>query len=167
MIKRILFLSALLHSTAYADVSIPEQIKVPAGHHPVLTAHAKGEQIYECSLKKGAYDWQIQAPDAQLFDDQGQIIGKHYEGPVWEYKEGSRVQGKIINRADMSPSKAIAWLLVEIVGRKGDGPFSKASFINRINTQGGLPPVTGCEGNHLGQEKRVSYSADYIFYQPD
>ncbi len=167
MTKKILFLSVLLHSAAYADISIPEPIKVPPGHHPVLTSHAKGEQIYQCALNKGVYHWQIQAPDAQLFDEQNQIIGKHYEGPVWEYKEGSRVQGKIINRVDMSPNKAITWLLVEIVSHKGNGLFSKTSFINRVNTLGGLAPTTGCDGNHLGQEKRVDYSADYIFYQPD
>ncbi|MDO9104655.1 MAG: DUF3455 domain-containing protein [Methylovulum sp.] len=167
MLKKILCLSVLLPSIANAGVSIPDVIKVPSGHHPMLTAHAKGEQIYQCALSGGVYSWQIQAPDAQLFDAQGQIIGKHYEGPVWEYKEGSRVQGKITGKFDMSPGSAITWLLVEIIGHKGDGPFSKTSYINRINTQRGLPPVTGCDGNHLGQEKRIAYSADYIFYQPD
>jgi len=166
MIKKIVLLWVVSQSLAYAGVSIPEPIKVPAGHHPVLTAHAKGKQIYQCSLSNGAYSWQIQAPDAQLFDDQRQIIGKHYEGPVWEYKEGSRVQGKIVAKVDMAPGSAITWLLVEVVGHNGVGPFTKTSFINRINTQGGLPPVTGCDANHLGQEKRVDYSADYIFYQP-
>lgn len=167
MIKKIVLLWGVSQGVAYAGVSIPDPIKVPTGHHAVLTAHAKGEQIYQCSLSKGAYSWQIQAPDAQLFDDHGQIIGKHYEGPVWEYKEGSRVQGKIVARVDVAPGSAITWLLVEVIGHKGVSTFTKTSFINRINTQGGLPPVTGCDSNHLGQEKRVNYSADYIFYQPN
>jgi len=166
MIKQIVILWAVSQSLAYAGIPIPEQIKVPVGNEPVLSAHAKGDQIYQCSLSNGVYSWQIQAPDAQLFDEHGQIIGKHYSGPVWEYKEGSRVQGKIVARADVAPGSAITWLLVEVVGHKGNSVFSKTRFINRINTIGGLPPETGCDGNHLGQEKRVGYSADYVFYQP-
>jgi hypothetical protein len=42
--------------------------------------------------------------------------------------------------------------------------FSGVSFINRVNTHGGLVPVSGCDSNHLGTEKRVAYSANYIFY---
>lgn len=166
MIKKMILLAAMLPGVGYADVVIPEQIKVPDGHVPFLTVHAKGVQIYQCNFKQGSYSWQVQAPDAQLFDDHGQVVGKHYEGPVWEYKEGSRVQGKILNRLDVAPGSAITWLLVEVVGHKGDSLFSKTRFINRINTQGGLAPATGCDDNHLGSEKRVNYSADYIFYQP-
>jgi hypothetical protein len=98
-----------------------------------------------------------------LFDSQGQTVGKHFKGPIWEYKEGSQVQGKILSRADMAPT-AISWMLVQIISHKGDSIFTKASYINRINTHGGLPPSLGCDGNHLGSEKRVNYTADYVFY---
>lgn len=166
MIKKIVFLSALLHGVGvvYADVLIPEQIKVPVGNYPVLTVHAKGDQIYQCSFNKGEYSWQVQAPDARLLDEQGQIVGKHYAGPIWEYKESSRVVGRIVNKIDMTPDLAISWLLVEVVAHKGNGLFSNVSFINRINTHGGLPPESGCDANHLGSEKRVAYLADYVFY---
>ncbi len=164
MIKKILILSAILQGAAYADVSIPEQIKAPAGYSPVLTAHAKGDQIYQCSLNKGEYAWETQAPDAKLFDRQGKIVGNHTAGPLWEYKEGSRVVGKVVKKIDMTPDKAISWLLVEVVSHQGDGLFSKVGFINRVNTHGGLPPASGCDANHLGSEKRVAYTADYVFY---
>ncbi|MDD5274736.1 MAG: DUF3455 domain-containing protein [Methylovulum sp.] len=167
-IKKIILLAAMLpyisHACPGTAVQIPEQIKVPDGHTAFLTVHAKGDQIYQCTVNQGSYLWQIQAPDARLFDNQGQIVGKHFKGPVWEYKEGSRVQGKIMAKADMAPSSAITWLLVKVVGHKGDSPFAKTSFINRINTQGGLPPVSGCDANHLGGERRVAYTADYVFY---
>lgn len=166
MIKQIMLLAALSPALGYAAVSIPDKIRAPEGHEAFLTVHARGDQIYQCNADQGGYAWQIQAPDAQLFDDHGQIVGKHYEGPVWEYKEGSRLQGKIIERVDMAPGSAITWLLVKVIGHKGDSQFAKASYINRINTNGGLPPTSGCDANHLGSEKRVSYSADYIFYQP-
>jgi hypothetical protein len=164
MIKKILVLWVTLQSAAYAEVSIPEQIKAPAGYSPVLTVYAKGDQIYQCSLNKGEYAWETQAPDAKLFDAQGNIVGNHTAGPLWEYKEGSRVVGKVLKKIDMTPGSAISWLLVEVVSHKGDGLFSNVSFINRINTQGGLPPTSGCDANHLGSEKRVAYTADYVFY---
>jgi len=164
MIKKILILWVMLQGAAYAEVSIPEQIKVPAGYSPILTVHAKGDQIYQCALNKGEYVWETQAPDAKLFDAQGKIVGNHTAGPLWEYKEGSRVVGRVVNKIDMAPGKAISWLLVEVVSHKGDGLFSNVSFINRINTHGGLPPSSGCDANHLGSEKRIAYTADYVFY---
>jgi len=164
MIKKILILWVMSQGAAYAEVSIPEQIKVPAGYSPVLTVHAKGDQIYQCSANKGEYAWETQAPDAKLFDAQGKIVGNHTAGPLWEYKEGSRVVGRVVKKIDMAPGSAIAWLLVEVVSHKGDGLFSNVSYINRINTRGGLPPASGCDANHLGGEKRVAYTADYVFY---
>ncbi|WP_031436916.1 DUF3455 domain-containing protein [Methylobacter tundripaludum] len=164
MIKKILILWVMSQGAAYAEVSIPEQIKVPAGYSPVLTVHAKGDQIYQCSANKGEYVWETQAPDAKLFDAQGKIVGNHTAGPLWEYKEGSRVVGRVVKKIDMAPGSAIAWLLVEVVSHKGDGLFSNVSYINRINTRGGLPPSSGCDANHLGGEKRVAYTADYVFY---
>jgi len=164
MIKKTLILWAMLQGAAYAGGSIPEQIKVPEGYSPVLTVHAKGDQIYQCSLKNGEYSWETQAPDAKLFDEQGNIVGNHTAGPVWEYKEGSRVVGRVVKKIDMAPDSAISWLLVEVVSHKGDGLFSNVSFINRINTHGGLSPSSGCDANHLGAEKRVPYTADYVFY---
>lgn len=165
MIKKILILSAILQGAAYAEVSIPEQIKVPESYSPVLTVHAKGDQIYQCTLDKGEYAWEIQAPDAKLFDAQGNIVGNHTAGPLWEYKEGSRVVGRVLKKIDIAPGSSISWLLVEVVSHKGDGLFSNVNFINRINTNGGLPPASGCNANHLGGEKRVAYTADYVFYR--
>jgi hypothetical protein len=164
MIKKILILSTLLQGAAYAAVSIPEPIKAPAGYHAVLTVHAKGDQIYQCSVDKDQYSWQVQAPDAKLFDAQGNIVGNHTAGPLWEYKEGSQVVGRVVNKIDVAPGSSISWLLVEVVSHKGHGLFSNVSFINRINTYGGLPPVSKCDANHLGSEKRVAYTADYVFY---
>ena len=164
MFKKLVHLWFFLPAMACAEASIPEQIKPPIGNSSVLTVHAKGDQIYQCSLSEGAYSWQIQAPDATLFDAQGEVVGKHYSGPIWEYKKGGQVVGRIVNKVDVAPDLAITWLLVEVVSHKGKGLFSDVTFINRINTHGGLPPSHGCDSNHLGGEQRVAYSADYIFY---
>ena len=61
---------------------------------------------------------------------------------------------------------SIAWLLVNIVGHEGNGVLSKATTIQRINTKGGKAPATGCDASHAGQELRIPYSADYVFYAP-
>jgi hypothetical protein len=148
-----------------ATTAIPAQIKAPGGYTPALITHAIGDQIYQCTLNKEKYTWVLQAPDARLLDDKGQIVGNHYSGPIWEYKEGSRIVGQVINKLDVNPDSSISWLLVKVIAHKGKGLFSDINYINRINTIGGLPPSTGCNENHLGSEKRVSYSADYVFYK--
>jgi hypothetical protein len=104
------------------------------------------------------------APDADLFDAQGKLVGHHDLGPTWHYQDGSKVLGKVIGKIDVAPGAAITWLLLETVERKGKGLLAGVDFINRINTQGGLAPASGCNSNHLGSEKRVAYSADYVFY---
>jgi hypothetical protein len=150
-------------ASSQAVASIPAPIKVPAGNTAILFLHAKGEQIYQCLFNKNAYVWQLQAPDAKLFDADGKLAGSHAAGPVWRYRDGSQARGRII--AKMSPANSsIDWLLIDTVGHKGKGILAEASYINRINTQGGLPPSSGCDANHLGSEKHVSYSADYVFY---
>jgi hypothetical protein len=166
MLKQILLLWVLVQNIVNAQDSIPEQINVPVGNNPVLSAHAQGDQIYQCSMNEGEYSWKLQAPDADLFDTEGQLIGRHYEGPTWEYKDGSRIVGRVVNKIDIEPGSAIPWLLVEVITHKGQGVFTEVSFINRINTHGGLPPLEGCDSNHLGSEKRVAYIADYVFYAP-
>jgi FtsP/CotA-like multicopper oxidase with cupredoxin domain len=165
MFKKLMYLVVILPAIASAGVAIPDAIRPPAGQVAKLTVHAKGDQIYQCTLNGGVYSWQIQAPDAKLFDGQGQIVGNHYSGPVWEYKEGSRVVGRVVNKLDVDPALSISWLLVEVVSHKGNGMFSDVHFINRINTHGGLAPVTVCSSNHLGVEKRMAYTADYVFYK--
>src|SRR6266849_2519210 len=48
----------------------------------------------------------------------------------------------------------------------GSRVLSRATTIQRLNTKGGKAPATGCDAAHLGQELRVPYSADYVFYAP-
>ncbi|MEQ1622522.1 MAG: DUF3455 domain-containing protein [Methylococcales bacterium] len=164
MIKKIFCLSLLLPAFVCADTTIPAQIRAPQSSVVVLMAHAKGDQIYQCTLEGGKYTWQLLAPDADLFDAQGQRVGRHVAGPTWHYQDGSELRGQLLAKIEVKPDASISWLLLETVEHKGKGLLAGVDFINRINTQGGLPPVSGCNGNHLGSEKRVAYSADYVFY---
>ncbi len=164
MIKRCVFLSLLLPFAASAGMVVPESIRAPAGQVAKLTVHAIGDQIYQCVLQDSVYTWQTQAPDAKLLDAAGQIVGHHYSGPIWEYKENSRVVGRVVSKFDVDLGSSIPWLLVEVVAHHGGGMLSDINFINRVNTRGGLLPSYSCNANHLGSEKRVNYTADYIFY---
>ncbi len=148
------------------DVTIPDAIKVPNGNSAYLTLHAKGDQIFHCVLKTGAYSWKWHAPEAKLYDTQNQtLVGNHGAGPSWAYKDGSSVKAKVIQKTDAPDKADAAWLLLEVTEHKGEGLLAQASFIQRINTQGGVAPSSGCDANHLGSEKRVLYSADYALYK--
>jgi len=164
MLKKIACLWLLLPAVACAQSIIPEEIAVPNGQQQVLLLHAKGEQVYQCISQQGAYSWQLQRPNAQLFDDAGRVVGSHLAGPEWVYQDGSRVTGRAIKKVEVAPDSAVAWVLLEAVDHHGDGVFANSRFIQRVKTRGGLPPVSDCNANHLGMEKAVAYSADYIFY---
>ena len=150
---------------ANAAELIPAPIRAPAESRFVLSTQAKGRQIYQCQLSGGRYSWSLKAPDAKLMDENGQIVGSHYHGPVWEYKGGSRVKGRVVNKFDVAQEKAVSWLLVKVIAHQGAGLLANVHYINRINTKGGLPPQSGCDTNHLGSEVSIPYSADYLFFE--
>jgi hypothetical protein len=61
---------------------VPEQLKAPAGEEVVLQVHGSGSQIYTCQPGTDSkFGWTLKAPDAELRDQQGAIIGRHYAGP--------------------------------------------------------------------------------------
>ncbi len=165
MLKTVVLMSLLVQGVAYANCKGPEpMITPPVGHEAFGAAHAKGEQIYQCTFNQGQYAWEYQGPAALLYDNQGRVIGKHFAGPTWEAADGSRVTGKLLGKLEVTDG-AIPWLVLEVVAHEGKGLLAQTRFITRIKTQGGLPPVSGCNGNHLGGEKRVAYQADYVFYK--
>ncbi|AVH62278.1 hypothetical protein CDG77_17425 [Nostoc sp. 'Peltigera membranacea cyanobiont' 213] len=148
-------------------VAIPDSIKVPNGEQLLLKASAKGSQIYICKLKSESpeqYEWTLKAPDAVLLNEQGQDLGKHYAGPTWEAKDGSKVVGKLKSKADAPQEDAIPWLLLEAQSHQGNGIFRQVNWIQRINTVGGKAPVKGCDKSSQNQEIPVNYTADYLFY---
>jgi uncharacterized protein DUF3455 len=157
--------STVLSLTATAQ-QVPQQIQVPATEKLLLEVHAKGDQVYTCKGDGGQFTWTLKAPDAQLFEKDGKLFGKHFAGPSWEASDGSRVTGKAVANAPSPDADSIPWLLVNIVSHDGKGVLSSATTIQRLNTKAGKAPATGCDASHVGQEVRVPYSADYLFYAP-
>ncbi|PYR41378.1 MAG: hypothetical protein DMF95_31190 [Acidobacteria bacterium] len=44
--------------------------------------------------------------------------------------------------------------------------LTEATFVQRLNTAGGVAPSTGCSGpTDVGNEAFVPYTADYFFYR--
>lgn len=165
MRKIALFLAMSVSAMADAAGEIPAALQPSAGQQAFASVHAQGVQIYQCNLQQGQAVWEFIGPEAVLYDANGLAIGKHYAGPTWEAADGSRVVGNVIAKVDKLPGQAIPWLLLAVAGHEGTGAWTHSLAIQRIHTQGGLPPVSGCDGNHLGDEERVAYQADYVFFK--
>jgi Protein of unknown function (DUF3455) len=155
--------------------NIPASLQTPAGEKLILQAHATGWQIYTCGAgADGKPRWTLKAPDADLHDEKGAVIGHHAAGPSWKYKDGSQVIGKAIAHVDTPApdmkrmaAPSIPWLLVSAVGHSGDGLFARVTSIQRLHTEGGQPPpVAECDLSKPSAEARSSYAADYYFYAP-
>jgi hypothetical protein len=148
---------------------MPEAIAIPSGQKILLKAVGKGFQIYVCKAKEGAanvYEWTLKAPEAELFNDNGQVIGKHYGGPTWESTDGSKVVGKLHAKADAPEATAIPWLLLDAKSNEGSGVLGSVKGIQRVATVGGKAPAEGCDGTHTNAETRVPYGATYYMYGP-
>jgi hypothetical protein len=149
----------------------PAEIVVPTGNSVFLVGHATGVQIYACN---GSTWGPTSTPDATLVDDNGKVVARHFavtgpDGqvrPAWEATDGSgsRVVGALPPQAKVTvdPS-AIPWLRL---GKFSTTPglFEKTTFIQRVNTTGGLPPKDPCTTGDPA--KRIPYTANYRFWKP-
>jgi hypothetical protein len=141
------------------DLSSCPTLAAPEGSELVLKAFGVGVQIYHWN----GTSWGAATPDAKLYADAGlnAVVATHFAGPTWLTNSGSRVVGTVAVRC--TPDAAsIAWLALTGVA-DGAGELGKVTFIQRLNTVGGNAPST--PGAVLGQEARIPYTADYLFYK--
>jgi len=66
-------------------------------------------------------------------------------------------------------NNAIAWLKVTVTGTEagptGGNKLTATTFVQRLNTSGGVAPSGGCASPaDLGNQAFVPYTADYFFY---
>jgi uncharacterized protein DUF3455 len=149
--------------------AVPPSLVVPAGNEVSYHTFAEGVQIYVCvQTSSGGFAWSFVAPRADLFANSGMngLVGTHYAGPTWESNSGSAVVGARIAGVTVNPT-AIPWLLLGAVSSHGPGIFDGTSYIQRVNTTGGLAPTTGASAETLGQQVEVPYTAEYYFYKPE
>ena len=148
---------------------VPSDLMPPASAVLLFELGARGDQIYTCTAKPGdsaAFVWTFKAPRAELFNARGELVGSHFAGPTWQGQDGSSVVGALVARVDAPSTKAIPWLLLEAKSHAGGGAFSTITYIQRLDTKGGVAPSTGCDANHPGKEVPVPYEATYAFYYP-
>lgn len=140
------------------NAALPEAVRVPPGQKLMMTTTGVGEITYECRESKdmaGEHEWSFE------------LVGKYYAGPTWESVDGSRITGKQVAIASASPG-SLPLQLVKAQPAIGAGAMTGASYVQRLNTQGGVAPATGCDatgkGKGKGKRQVVAYEADYVFY---
>jgi hypothetical protein len=175
--------------------AVPDDIQVPAGNKLFLVGHAVGTQNYICVPAGTGVKFALFTPQATLFNGEAEEISTHYFSPnpsqvntdpkvldthpiraTWQdSQDSSTVWGQVYpgdsySNSDYVEPGAIPWLLVTIVGHQ-DGPtggdrLSGTTYIQRLNTHGGLAPATGCTSlADLGNMTFVPYTTDYYFYK--
>ena len=169
---------------------------VPAGNKLFLGTQAVGTQNYVCKPSGAGVAYVLFTPEATLSgEDGGQVITHNFSpnpfepntdpkvvanGTIratWQYRDTSRVWAKV-HATDPDGKKgavtvdptAIAWLLLDGVGSQngptGGDKLTGTTFVQRLNTTGGLAPSTGCSSlTDVGNTAFVPYTADYFFYK--
>ena len=183
-------LKVALPQAAHADrvtpPYVPGQLQVLAPNKAFLVGHAVGTQNYVCLPSGGTFAWALFTPQATLFDDDGKQIITHFFSPnpfenntvraTWQFRDTSTFWGVATDSADaitdpkfVKPG-AVAWLKLAFAGSQ-DGPLggdrlTGTTFVQRVNTVGGVAPSTGCAAaGDVGKKAFVPYRADYFFYR--
>ena len=185
----LLQVSAARGQTTPLDVPpVPANLEVPAGHTLFLATRAVGTQNYVCvSGAKRSVGWRFIGPQATLFVDAGgglqQQAMTHFLAvnpseavarPAWQHSmDTSRVWARVRSSStdhNYVAAGAIPWLLLEMAGTElgptGGGFMAQTTFIQRVNTSGGVAPAAGCtDDDHIGTIVLVPYATDYFFYR--
>jgi hypothetical protein len=170
--------------------AVPPEIQVPAGNIPFLKTIAAGTQNYVCRLSPAGFGWTLFGPQATLFltikwfnGEIRQQVATHFLSqnpaenndprPTWQSSlDTSAVWGKLV-AASTDPQfvapGAIAWLLLEPAGKQrgptGGDFLTQTTYIQRVNTSGGIAPATGCSESTAGATVLVPYTTDYYFFK--
>jgi hypothetical protein len=167
---------------------VPANIDVPEGHDVFLHGRAAGTQNYVCLPTATGIRWQFIAPQATLYmsiGDLQQQITTHFLSsnpgengtprPTWlQSFDSSQVWGRAaassIDPNYVAPN-SIPWLLVQITGSTagptGGSLLTRTTYIQRLNTSGGVAPAIGCsQPVEIGALALVPYTTDYFFYRP-
>jgi hypothetical protein len=167
---------AQARDAAIKPPDVPTIIQVPAGNQLYRVAHAVGTQNYVCL----ATGWApaVYSPQATLFNEDNEQVLTHFLSPypfgsdqffpTWQdSRDSSTVWASAVKDAKYTPDPtAIPWLLLKVVdtaaGPTGGDKMLGITYIQRVNTTGGLKPTIPCND---GDKYLVPYTADYYFYK--
>ncbi|BBH71324.1 hypothetical protein ACTI_80090 [Actinoplanes sp. OR16] len=146
------------------EPKVPAELNPPAGNVVHAVLKARGVQIYGCTA--GA--WTLIEPAASLtgvtLRPAKKVTALHYRGPSWQSdQDGSLVEGDGASavRAPSAHPDSIPQLRLTAKTTRGGGVFGKVTFIQRLDTVGGLAPAGGCSGSTT---TAVPYRAVYRFF---
>jgi len=191
MIAAALAAAASAQTTGDSVPRVPANLEVPSGNTVFLAGRAIGTQNYVCLPAPSGVAWTFFNPQATVFFDaklfgiaiDHQII-THFLSPnpaekdtarvTWQSSEdSSAVWGKAA-QSSTDPgyvaARAIPWVLLQAVGTKagptGGDTLAQTTYVQRLNTAGGVAPQTGCaDATNIGATALVPYTADYFFYK--
>ena len=162
--------------------AVPPGLEVPEGNEAFRVGHAFGTQNYVCLPVDsiGHVGFTLFTPEATLLGEQDEQLTTHFFSPnpveggvvraTWEDSvDTSFVWARALASATVDP-KAITWVLLQTagtqVGPTGGTTLAETTFVQRVNTRGGLAPATGCDlPKDIGTKRFVPYKADYFFYK--
>ena len=145
------------------SVELPEQcsqLRVPEGNSLAYHVYAKGVQEYSW----GGTTWLRGGLIADLFSDPGYQgkVGTHHGGPTWISNSGGLVTGDKEYECSPDPN-SISWQRLSAYEVDGVGMFSDTTFIQGLNTLGGMAPIY--PGTYDGEPIAVPYTAEFFFYR--
>jgi Protein of unknown function (DUF3455) len=139
------------------------------------------------------FAWILFTPQATLFKDNNKQIITHFFSPnpfenntnqgvlademirpTWQDSQDTSTVWAAPTAVSSDPAfvapGAIPWLRLDAVGSEdaptGGHKLTSTVFIHRLNTIGGVAPLTDCAlSTDVGKKASVPYSADYFFYE--
>jgi hypothetical protein len=177
-------LPQLTHAHHVTPPLVPPNIQVPTGNKAFREGHAVGTQNYIClpsNSSDSGVSWTLFGPQATLFNDDDKQIITHFLSPnpdesamaraTWQHSRDTSTIWAMMIASSSDPTfvepGAIPWLLLQVVGAEpgptGGKRLTKTTFIQRLNTSGGVAPMAACPV--VGQQLFVPYTADYFFYK--
>ena len=175
------------HAQNVTPPPVPDRLQVRDGSEAFLIGHAFGSQDYVCAASGSGVAFVLTTPEAVLFDNPAHRVINHFFSPnpveggtiraTWQSTRNSSVfwgQAVAIATAATDPDfvapDAIAWVTLSRAGvLQGSGTgdnLAVATFVQRVNTVGGLAPSIGCSSpDDIKKTAFVPYEADYVFYR--
>jgi hypothetical protein len=166
---------------------MPDDLQVDEGNRLYFIGHAFGTQNYICLPSATAptgVAWTLFGPQANLFTDHDRQVMTHFLSPnpdeagvlraTWQDSDDTRAVWARAIATSSDPNYveagAIPWLKLEVMGSergpRGGRAVSATTFIQRLNTTGGVAPAEGCTvPANVGVRSFVPYTADYFFYK--
>ncbi len=182
------------HAKQITPPDVPAQLNdnVLPGNTAFLVGHATGTQNYVCLPAGAGFAYVLFTPEATLVDDHGKQIITHFFSPnlnpdsgenlgtiraTWQTSDTSIVWAKVVASATHATDPgfvadgAVAWLTLARVGAqdgpRGEDTLSDVTFVQRLNTSGGLAPGDCTSIADVGKVAFRPYTADYFFYSAD